>query len=241
MTAVGLSLLVPMLVACAMAGSSAVTRRREGLIALAGAVALLVLTVLVVLRDEPRLLVWSGGWEPRDGVAVGIAFAVDDIGAGLAAFVAALGVPALLIAVRVIRVEDSIFDALMLSVYIVAHGTISPGGGFQGGVIGSAALLLVYAAGQMLALERVRPVALVEIAEAVGAAAFVLVAAGGFVFAAVMMENFLPLAAEGSLPSGGMIPILNVAVGVEVAGAVTLILTELLDQALLRHAGADEA
>ena len=114
MTAVALSLLVPMLVACAMAGSSAVTRRREGLVALAGSVALLVLTVLVVLRDEPRLLVWSGGWEPRDGVAVGIAFAVDPIGAGLAAFVAALGVPALLIAVRVIRVEDSIFDALML-------------------------------------------------------------------------------------------------------------------------------
>jgi multicomponent Na+:H+ antiporter subunit B len=75
----------------------------------------------------------------------------------------------------------------------------------------------------------------------VGAAAFVLVAAGGFVFAAVMMENFLPLAAEGSLVSGGMIPILNVAVGVEVAGAVTLILTELLDQALLHHGGADEA
>jgi multicomponent Na+:H+ antiporter subunit B len=131
--------------------------------------------------------------------------------------------------------------ALMLAVYVVAHGTLSPGGGFQGGVIGAAALLLVYAAGQMVALERVRPVALVEIAEAVGAAAFVLVAAGGLVFAAVIMENFLPLATEGSLLSGGTIPILNVAVGVEVAGAVTLILTELLDQALLHHAGADEA
>jgi multicomponent Na+:H+ antiporter subunit B len=130
---------------------------------------------------------------------------------------------------------------LMLAVYAIAHGTLSPGGGFQGGVIAAAALLLVYAAGQMLAIERVRPVALVEIAEAVGAAAFVLVAVGGLGFGAVVMENFLPLAAEGSLLSGGTIPVLNVAVGVEVAGAVTLILTELLDQALLHHGGADEA
>jgi multicomponent Na+:H+ antiporter subunit B len=50
------------------------------------------------------------------------------------------------------------------------------------------------------------------------------------------MENFLPLGTQGSLLSGGTIPVLSVAVGVEVAGAITLILSELLDQALLRRA-----
>ena len=127
--------------------------------------------------------------------------------------------------------------ALMLAVYVVAHGNLTPGGGFQGGVIGAAALLLVYAAGQMLAIERVRPVAVVELAEAVGAAAYVLVAIGGIVFATVAMANFLPFGTEGSLLSGGTVPVLNAAVGVEVAGAMTLILTEFLDQALLRHTG----
>jgi multicomponent Na+:H+ antiporter subunit B len=129
---------------------------------------------------------------------------------------------------------------LMLAVYVVAHGNLTPGGGFQGGVIGAAALLLVYAAGQMLAIERVRPLALVELAEAVGAAAFVLVAIGGLLFATVAMQNFLPFGTEGSLLSGGTIVVLNAAVGVEVAGAMTLILTEFLDQALLRHPRPEE-
>jgi multicomponent Na+:H+ antiporter subunit B len=124
----------------------------------------------------------------------------------------------------------------MLAVYVIAHGNVSPGGGFQGGVIAAAALLLVYAAGQMVALEHVRPVALVELSEAVGAAAFVLVAIGGMVFATVAMANFLGFGTTGSLLSGGTIPVLNAAVGVEVTGAVTLIITEFLDQALLREA-----
>jgi multicomponent Na+:H+ antiporter subunit B len=124
---------------------------------------------------------------------------------------------------------------LMLAVYVIAHGNLTPGGGFQGGVIAATALLLVYAAGQLVALERVRPIALVEVAEAVGAAAYVLVAIGGIVFAAVAMENFLGFGTEGSLLSGGTIQVLNAAVGVEVTGALTLILTEFLDQALLRH------
>jgi multicomponent Na+:H+ antiporter subunit D len=114
MAVAALSVLVPLLVACAMAGASAFTRRREGAIAVAGAVATLALTVAMLARDESPLLVWFGGWEPRDGVALGVAFAVDDIAAGLAVFVAALGVVAVVIAAWVIRVEDAIFDALML-------------------------------------------------------------------------------------------------------------------------------
>lgn len=125
---------------------------------------------------------------------------------------------------------------LVLGVYVVAHGALTPGGGFQGGVILAAALLLVYAAGQIVALERVRPVDLVEVAEATGAAAYVLIALGGLVFGVAAMDNFVPLGQRGSLLSGGTVPILSVAVGVEVAGAITLILSELLDQALLRRA-----
>src|SRR4051794_32661717 len=68
---------------------------------------------------------------------------------------------------------------LVLGLYVVAHGAITPGGGFQGGVILAGALLLVYAAGQTVAVRRVRPVAAVEVAEAVGAAAFGLIALGG--------------------------------------------------------------
>jgi len=128
---------------------------------------------------------------------------------------------------------------LVLGVYVVAHGPVTPGGGFQGGVLLAAALLGAYAAGQLVAVERLRPVELVEVSEALGAAAFAVVAIGGLVAAAgVAMANFLPLGSQGYPWSGGTIAVLNAAVGVEVTGAFVLILTELLDQALLRRESA---
>jgi multicomponent Na+:H+ antiporter subunit B len=48
------------------------------------------------------------------------------------------------------------------------------------------------------------------------------------------MDNVLPFGTSGSLLSGGTVPVLSVAVGVEVTAAVTLILSELVDQMLLR-------
>jgi multicomponent Na+:H+ antiporter subunit B len=196
-----------------------------------------------------------------DNTVVGITFdlrGIDTLGEELILFAAAIGSTLLLRGQRregsVEAAEERVEAArpgippslralgaylvgptLMLAVYVVAHGNLTPGGGFQGGVVGAAALLLVYAAGQLLAIEHVRPVALVELAEAVGAAAYVLVAIGGIVFATVAMENFLGFGTEGSLLSGGTIPVLNVAVGVEVTGALTLVLTEFLDQAMLRR------
>jgi multicomponent Na+:H+ antiporter subunit B len=196
-----------------------------------------------------------------DNTVVGVTFdlrGIDTLGEELILFSAALGSTLLLRAQRREgRVEEAaehtetarpllppslraagaylVGPTLMLAVYVIAHGNLTPGGGFQGGVIAAAALLLVYAAGQLLAVEHVRPVALVELADAVGAAAYVLVAIGGIVFATVAMENFLGFGTEGSLLSGGTILVLNAAVGVEVTGAIALILTEFLDQALLRQ------
>jgi multicomponent Na+:H+ antiporter subunit B len=47
------------------------------------------------------------------------------------------------------------------------------------------------------------------------------------------MDNVLGLGTQGSLLSGGTVPVLSIAVGVEVTAAMTLILTELVDQMLL--------
>jgi multicomponent Na+:H+ antiporter subunit B len=129
---------------------------------------------------------------------------------------------------------------LVLGGYVIAHGAITPGGGFQGGVILASALILAFAAGQMISLRRGSPVSVLEVAEAAGAAAYGLVAIGGLVFAGAAMANFLPAGTQATLVSAGTIPVLNVAVGVEVASGVTLILTELLDQALL-GSGSGEA
>jgi multicomponent Na+:H+ antiporter subunit B len=122
---------------------------------------------------------------------------------------------------------------IVLGAYVVTHGHLTPGGGFQGGVILAAGLLLAYAAGQVVALERVEPTALVEVADATGALAYALVAVGGLVFASAALYNFLPFGTTGQFLSSGTILVLSTAVGVEVTGATALILTELLDQTLL--------
>jgi multicomponent Na+:H+ antiporter subunit B len=47
------------------------------------------------------------------------------------------------------------------------------------------------------------------------------------------LSNLLPLGTKGSLLSSGTIVSLSVIVGLEVAGAITLIVSEFIDQRLL--------
>ncbi|MEP6952566.1 MAG: MnhB domain-containing protein [Solirubrobacteraceae bacterium] len=122
---------------------------------------------------------------------------------------------------------------LVLFAYVTLHGHISPGGGFQGGVVGAGALLLAYAAGQTVRLKRGGTMAALEVTEAVGGAAFLALAIGTLVAAGAMLQNDLPLGTAGMLLSAGTIPIGNIAVGVEVAGGVALVLAEFLEHALL--------
>jgi multicomponent Na+:H+ antiporter subunit B len=124
---------------------------------------------------------------------------------------------------------------VVFAAYVVIHGHLTPGGGFSGGVIGAGALLLAYAAGQRVRLGRVGSIALLETTEAIGAAGFVLVALAGLIAVGATLKNILPLGTSGMLLSAGTIPVGNVAVGIEVVGAVALIFAEFLEQALLEE------
>lgn len=124
---------------------------------------------------------------------------------------------------------------VVLGAYIVTHGQLTPGGGFAGGVILSAAAVLVYTAGQAVAFKRTTPEPLLELLDGLGAAAFALVALGGLVFASAALYNFLPLGQQGDIFSGGTIFVLQICTGIEVFGGVTLIVSEFLDQTLLRR------
>jgi multicomponent Na+:H+ antiporter subunit B len=122
---------------------------------------------------------------------------------------------------------------VVLGGYVVAHGAITPGGGFQGGVVVACGAFLVFLAGETIAMKRVAPEKLLELGDAAGAAGFALLGIGGLVFASVFFENFMELGKPGSLNSAGTIPLVSVSIGLEVAGAFLLIWTEFLDQALL--------
>ncbi len=124
-----------------------------------------------------------------------------------------------------------------LGVYLVLHGALTPGGGFQGGVVLAAGPIAILLAGRYLALKRVAPEFALESLESIGAAAYVLMGVGGLIFAGVFFKNFLPLGKPGYLLSGGMMPLNSIAVGLEVTGAFLLTWTEFLDQSLLVEHG----
>lgn len=122
---------------------------------------------------------------------------------------------------------------VVLALYVDSHGALTPGGGFQGGVIGAAMLLMVFLGGGYLMMRRLSPHALVELAESTGAAAYALIGLGGVVFAGVFFKNFLGLGTPGDVLSAGTIPLSSMAVGLEVTGAFVLLWSEFLDQALI--------
>ncbi len=126
-----------------------------------------------------------------------------------------------------------------LGVYVVIHGALTPGGGFQGGIVLAAGPLIVLLAGRYLALKRRAPEWALESVESLGAISYVLIGVGGLIFASVFLKNFLPLGTPDMLLSAGMMPLNSIAVGLEVAGAFLLTWTEFLDQDLMgtRRAG----
>jgi multicomponent Na+:H+ antiporter subunit B len=122
---------------------------------------------------------------------------------------------------------------LVLGVYVVSHGQLTPGGGFQGGVVLACAVILVFVAGGRVAIAPIRPSGPAELLEAIGAGGYVAVGLGGLLAGERFLTNFLPLGSKGSLLSSGTIAALSVIVGLEVAGAITLIVSEFIDQRLL--------
>jgi multicomponent Na+:H+ antiporter subunit B len=122
---------------------------------------------------------------------------------------------------------------LAIGIYIVVHGQLTPGGGFQGGVILAAGPLVVFLAGRYLRMRLVAPETLVEIGDAAGALGYALVGLSGLVLAGVFFKNFLPLGISGHLLSGGQLDVASIAVGLEVSGAFLVAFSEFLDQAIV--------
>jgi multicomponent Na+:H+ antiporter subunit B len=128
---------------------------------------------------------------------------------------------------------------IVLGGYIVAHGHMTPGGGFQGGVLLAAGAFMVFVAGEYLALQRLAPHRLVEFGEAAGVAGYALIGLGGLIFSGVFFKNFLELGKPGELVSAGTIPLSNISIGIAVAGAFLLIWSEFLDQAVAVRKGPE--
>jgi multicomponent Na+:H+ antiporter subunit B len=125
--------------------------------------------------------------------------------------------------------------------YLVFHGQLTPGGGFQGGIVLAAGPVAILLAGRYLSMRRVAPRRVIESADALGASAYGLIGLGGLIFAGIYLKNFLPNGAAGHLLSSGTMPLNSCAVGLEVAGAFLLTWTEFLDQTIVGPPSGQES
>jgi multicomponent Na+:H+ antiporter subunit B len=110
---------------------------------------------------------------------------------------------------------------ILFGIYIIVHGHLSPGGGFQGGVIIASGFLLRFLAyGDGFNLNH----KIVSLFESLSGAGFVLAGILSFLLVDKFLGNFLPLGDIGALLSGGVIPIIYIFVGLKVASEITVMI-----------------
>ena len=127
---------------------------------------------------------------------------------------------------------------ILFGIYVVAHGHLTPGGGFQGGVILATAVVLIYLAGEFEDLHGLYTEAALERAEAVGAGGYIVLGLLGLATGSTFLANVLPFGRTGSVFSAGIVPLINVTVGLEIGAGLVLLLTTFLHQTIvLRRVG----
>lgn len=112
--------------------------------------------------------------------------------------------------------------------YVIAHGHLTPGGGFQGGaIVASGCAMILVAYGSVWTMGKIKEKNL-SLFESLGAICFILLAFLGLGFGAVFFNNFLvgsdflfgTIPATGSgladINTGGVLPLMNFAVGLKV-------------------------
>lgn len=111
-----LAIAIPLLTAAVLlALAHTLPRRLADSIALAVSAGELVICCMLAHRSTAGPIVyWFGGWQPRDGIAVGIDFYVDPLAAGLAALAALLALASFLFSWQFFESVGTLFHVLML-------------------------------------------------------------------------------------------------------------------------------
>ena len=128
----------------------------------------------------------------------------------------------------------------IFGLYVIAHGHLTPGGGFQGGaIVASGCIMMLVAYGSVWTMRKVeqKHLSIDQTLESIGAIGFILLALLGLVFGVAFFSNFLagtdflfgviPPTGSGfaNIDTGGVLPLMNFAVGMKViAGLFGIVL-----------------
>ena len=119
-----------------------------------------------------------------------------------------------------------IFPLLILAgAYIFIHGHLTPGGGFQGGAVVATAFLLRFLADKEFSVNEKK----IKLVEGLAGITFVGLGLYGLMVEGSFLANFLNTGVVGTIFSGGIIPIIYIAIGLKVGSELTNIISNMIE------------
>lgn len=135
---------------------------------------------------------------------------------------------------KIVRTVSELLIAFVFTfgLYMIIHGHLTPGGGFQGGAVFASGMTLLVVAFGADNVEKRLKASVLSVLESTGALAFIGLAFGGV--AVGFFYNFLVGSSvfghvpafgpnRGDMWTGGTIPLMNMAVGLKVIAGLSLI------------------
>ncbi len=112
---------------------------------------------------------------------------------------------------------------LLFGLYLISYGHLSPGGGFQGGVVLASGILLLFLSHGFTLVQKSFPERWLNLTELVMVFLFLLLGLAGLLLGKSFLSNILLLGEVGETPSAGFILLLNMIIGLKVGAGITLI------------------
>jgi multicomponent Na+:H+ antiporter subunit B len=130
---------------------------------------------------------------------------------------------------------------LLVALWLIAFGFVTPGGGFQGGVALASSLVLVFLVASHTSWTGVASEQWLDPFEGVGAGGYVVVGLAALIGGMPFLTNLLGPGAPGTLYSGGSAVFVNWAAGMEVAAANLILFTTFLEAYIVPLAAGKRA
>ena len=130
-------------------------------------------------------------------------------------------------------IAQKLFPFIVLfGFYLISHGHLSPGGGFQGGVVLGTAIILLALSHSIEQTEKKFKSRWLNMLEKLGILTLIFLGFLGIFLGYSFLSNFLPLGKPGQIASGGLMLLFNIAIGIKIAAGVSVIF-----YALVRYRG----
>ena len=118
---------------------------------------------------------------------------------------------------------------VLVGLWLIAFGYVTPGGGFQGGALTAGAILVLYLVGSHRDYRPFRNEELLDPLEAVGVGGYAVIGLAALVSGLPFLTNLLGYGKPGSLVSGGSIAALNWASAIAVTVAMMTLFAAFLE------------